>query len=116
MYCLRIYLKKGWNSVKCAEWSERAALLLESRSRHVLNKSAAHPVEISACDEYGILDISCEFSLAGGSDVAGEAEIAGQNALSDYAFYIFATDLLDDVLIDACSEKPIVFVEEPVTA
>lgn len=116
MYCLRIYSEKGWNSVKCADWSERAALLLEDRTRHLLNKSAAHPVEISACDEYGILDISCDFSLAGGADVAGEAEIACQNALADYAFYICATDVLDHVLTDACSEKPIIFVEEPVAA
>ena len=116
MYCLRIYLEKGWNSVKCAEWSERASLILQSVTKDMLNKDPDYPIEVSDCDEYGILDISCEFSLAGGAEVAGEAEIKCQNVLADYAFYIFATDLLYGVLADAYSEKPIVFAKEPVAA
>jgi hypothetical protein len=81
-----------------------------------MNRSKDHPIEISDCDEYGILDISCDFSLAGGPDVAGKAEEECQKSMVDYIFYIFATGLLDTALTDACSEKPIVSTGEPVAA
>lgn len=116
MYCVRVYLQKGWETGKWAEWSERAAILLEDRTSHLLKKSRDYPIEISDCDEYGIVDICCDFSLAAGPEVAGKAEEECQKAMVDYLFYVFATGLLDTVLTDACSEKPIIFAGEPIMA
>jgi hypothetical protein len=109
VYQLSIFLSTKWKRGKdSAKWSERALILLADRSAHLLEQSLDYEVELGDRDDYGMLDVSSDFDLAAGP----EAEEECKQALVDYVFAIFATGLIDRVLVDAIGDKPIVVLED----